>query len=148
MYRHILVATDGSELAQRAVTHALSLAKAVGARVTALTVEASFDVYGVPASQVNRISGAFADYAQHVKTHATKILGGVAEAAKAAGVPCETVHVIDDHVYQAIVEAAKTRGCDLIVMASHGRTGIAAVVLGSVTTKVVTHTDIPVLVCH
>ena len=148
MYRHILIPTDGSELAHKAVTHGLSLAKSVGAKVTALVVEASFNVYDLPASKVNLISSAFAEYAEQAKAHAAKILSGVADAAKAAGVPCETLQMIHDHPYQAIVAAAKDKGCDLIVMASHGRAGIAAVVLGSVTTKVLTHTAIPVLVCH
>src|SRR6266516_7067698 len=148
MYRHILIPTDGSELAHKAVTHGLSLAKSVGAKVTALVVEASFNVYDLPASKVNLMSAAFAEYAEQAKAHAAKILSGVADAAKAAGVPCETLQMIHDHPYQAIVAAAKDKGCDLIVMASHGRAGIAAVVLGSVTTKVLTHTAIPVLVCH
>jgi len=148
MYRHILIPTDGSELAHRAVTHGLALAKSVGAKVTALTVEASFDVYGVPASKVHEMSAAFAEHAEHAKAHAAKILSGVADAAKAAGVSCETLQVVEDHPYEAIVATAKDKGCDLIVMASHGRSGIAAIVLGSVTTKVLTHTSIPVLVCH
>ena len=148
MYRHILIPTDGSELAHRAVVHGLALAKAVGARVTALTVEASFNVYGVPASQVTRMSAAFGEHAEQAKAHGARILQGVADEAKALGVPCETAQMIQDHPYDAIVAAAKERGCDLIVMASHGRGGIAAIVLGSVTTKVLTHTAIPVLVCR
>ena len=75
-------------------------------------------------------------------------MSGVAEAARLAGVACETVQIEEDHPYEAIINAAQQRGCDLIVMASHGRSGIAAIVLGSVTTKVLTHTKIPVLVCH
>jgi nucleotide-binding universal stress UspA family protein len=148
MYRHILLPTDGSELANRAVTHALSLAKAVGAKVTAITVEASFNVYELPSSRMLQVTGAFAEHAEHAKAHAAKVLGTVAEAAKAAGVPCETLQMEHDHPYEAIINAAKERGCDLIVMSSHGRSGIAAVVLGSVTHKVLTHTNIPVLVCH
>jgi nucleotide-binding universal stress UspA family protein len=148
MYRHVLIPTDGSELAHRAVSHGLSLAKAVGAKVTALIVEASFDVYRLPSSRTNLISGAFAEYAEQAKAHAAKVLDGVASEAKAAGVACETVQITHDHPYEAIVATAKEKGCDLIVMASHGRAGIAAVVLGSVTTKVLTHTKIPVLVCH
>ena len=70
----------------------------------------------------------------------------MADAAKISEVPCETVQMIHDHPYEAIVATAKEKGCDLIVMASHGRSGIAAVVLGSVTTKVLTHTSIPTLV--
>ncbi len=94
MYRHILIPTDGSELAHRAVTHGLALAKSVGAKVTALTVEASFDVYGVPASKVHEMSAAFAEHAEHAKAHAAKILSGVADAAKAAGVSCEILQVV------------------------------------------------------
>ena len=147
MYRHILIPTDGSDLAHRAVTHGLSLAKAVGAKVTALVVEA-YNVYDLPASRIDLISSAFAEYAERAKVHAAKILDGVAAEAKAADVACETVQMTHDHPYEAIVATAKEKGCDLIVMASHGRAGIAAVVLGSVTTKVLTHTKIPVLVCH
>src|SRR6266516_8144892 len=148
MYRHILIPTDGSELAHRAVSHGLSLAKSVGAKITVLTVERSFDVYTVPASKVYEMSGAFVEHAARTKARAEKILNGVVEEARLAGITCETVHIEEDHPYEAIIETAEQRGCDLIVMASHGRSGIAAIVLGSVTTKVLTHTKIQVLVCH
>jgi nucleotide-binding universal stress UspA family protein len=148
MYRHILIPTDGSELAHRAVAHGLSLAKLFGAKVTTLTVEGSFNVYAVPTSKDCEISGAFAGHIERAKAHAAKILDGVAEEARAAGVSCEAVQIEQDQPYKAIIETAKQRDCDLIVMASHGRSGIAAIVLGSVTTKVLTHTKIPVLVCH
>ena len=148
MYRHILIPTDGSELAGRAVRHGLALAKAVGAKVTALTVEAPFDVYTVPASRVYEMSDAFAEHAERAKAHAQKVLNGVTEQARTTGVACETVQIEQDHPYEGIIETAERRGCDLIVMASHGRSGIAAIVLGGVTTKVLTHTKIPVLVCH
>jgi nucleotide-binding universal stress UspA family protein len=148
MYRHVLIPTDGSELAGRAVRHGVSLAKSLGAKVTALTVEAPFDVYTVPASRVYAMSGAFAEHAERAKAHAQRILDDVAEQAGTAGVVCDTVQVEEDHPYEAIIATAEQRGCDLIVMASHGRSGIAAIVLGSVTTKVLTHTKIPVLVCH
>ena len=148
MYRHILIPTDGSELARRAVQHGLSLAKAVGAKVTALTVEGSFDVYTVPASRVYEMSGAFAEHAERAKAHAEKILKGVAEAAQLAGVVCETVQIEEDHPYEAIIDAAQQRGCDLIVMASHGRKGISGLIIGSETNKVLTHSKTPVLVCR
>jgi nucleotide-binding universal stress UspA family protein len=148
MYRHILIATDGSALAERAVSHGLSLAKSVGAKVIALTVEAPFNVYDVPESRVRQMSEAFAQHAEQARQHAAGVLDRVAEAAKAAGVPCETVQVEHVHPYQAIITTAKDKGCDVIVMASHGRSGISAVLLGSVTNKVLTHTKIPVLVCH
>ena len=148
MYRHILIPTDGSELAHKAVIQGLSLAKAVGAKVTALTVEASFNIYDIPPSRVGLMSNAFEEYTKHSRAHAATILDGVADEAKAAGVQCKTVQVIQDRPYEAIVATAKAKGCDLIVMASHGRTGITAVALGSVTAKVLTHTTIPVLVYH
>jgi nucleotide-binding universal stress UspA family protein len=148
MYRHILIPTDGSELAGRAGQHGLSLAKSIGAKVTALTVEGSFDVYRVPVSRLYEMSGAFAEHAERAKAHAQRILDGVADEARAAGVVCETIQVEKDQAYQGIIDTAQQRGCDLIVMASHGRSGLAAIVLGSVTTKVLTHTKIPVLVCH
>jgi nucleotide-binding universal stress UspA family protein len=146
MYRHILLPTDGSKLAHRAVTHGLSLAKAVGAKVTALVIEPTFNVYDVPSSKVHQMTSAFAEHAQHAKLHAAQILIGVADAAKGSNVPCGTVQMVHDHPYEAIVATAKEKGCDLIVMASHGRSGIAGIVLGSVTTKVLTHTSIPTLV--
>jgi nucleotide-binding universal stress UspA family protein len=148
MYRHILIPTDGSKLAHNAVVHGLLLAKTVGAKVTVLTVEASFNPSDVPASRGNLMSAAFEEYAKHAREHAESILNAAADDAKGEGVQCETVQVIQDHPYKAIVAAAKDNGCDLIVMASHGRGGIAAIVLGSVTAKVLTHTSIPVLVCH
>ena len=148
MYRHILIPIDGSELAHRAVTHGLSLAKAVGAKVTALTIEASFNVYDVRASKMYQVSGVFAEHAEHAKAHATKILDGVAAEAKAAGVPCETVQMEHDHPFEAIVAAAKERGCDLIVMSSHGRRGLSGVLLGSQANKVVSRSDRSVLICR
>ena len=136
MYQHILIPTDGSELAHKGVVHGLSLAKEVGAKVTVLTVEA-FSVYDASESQV-----------KDAQEHASSILNGIANEAKAAGVKCETLQVIQHDPEMAIVNTAKERGCDLIVMASHGRSGIAAALLGSVTAKVLTRTVIPVLVCH
>ena len=148
MYRNILIATDGSDLAEKAVSHGVSLAKSVGGKVTAVIVETPFNVFSVPESQIRQMPAAFAQHAEHVKQHAGKVLNHVAGAAKAAGVPCDTVQVEDDQPYRAIIKTAEDEGCDLIVMASHGRSGISAVLLGSVTNKVLTHTKIPVLVCH
>ena len=148
MYRHILIPTDGSEFAQRAVPQALALAKKIGAKVTALVVEHSFDVYGVPESKMYSMTKEYAAYTKHIKEHASKILDDVAQAAKDAGVNCTAMQVVHDHPYEAIIKTAEKEGCDLIVMTSHGRSGISGLVLGSVTTKVLTHTKIPVLVCH
>src|SRR5215468_2163381 len=125
MYRHILIPTDGSELAEHAVTNGLLLAKSVGAKVTVIIAEDPFDWVSVSETRASQ---------------------RVADAAKQAGVPCDTMQVENARPYQAIIAAASDRGCDLIVMGSHGRGGLAAVVLGSVTTKVLTHTKTPVLV--
>ena len=148
MYRHILIPTDGSELAEHAVTNGLSLAKSVGAKVSVIVVEAPFNVFGVRESRVRQMSEEFAKHAEQIKKHATSVLNRAAEAARIAGVSCDTIQVEHEQPYQAIIAAAKDKGCDLIVMASHGRSGLSAVLLGSVTNKVLTHTKTPVLVCH
>ena len=148
MYRHVLIATDGSALAEHAVSHGLSLAKSLGAQVTAVIVEAPFNVFDVRESRIRQMSEAYAQHAEHIKQTATMVLNRVADAAKVAGVACETVQLEHDQPYKGIIATAKDKGCDVIVMASHGRSGISAILLGSVTNKVLTHTDIPVLVCH
>ena len=89
-----------------------------------------------------------AKHAEQIKKHAASVLNRAADAAKQAGVSCDTIQVENEQPYQAIIATAADRGCDLIVMASHGRSGLSAVVLGSVTNKVLTHTKTPVLVCH
>jgi nucleotide-binding universal stress UspA family protein len=86
------------------------------------------------------------EYEKYAEAHAEKVLGTVSAAAKLAGVVCEPLHVEHEQVYQAIIEAASARRCDLIVKASHGRLGVSAIVLGSETVKVLTHSKIPVLV--
>ncbi|HKS87129.1 MAG TPA: universal stress protein [Pseudolabrys sp.] len=148
MYRHILIPTDGSALAEHGVTNGLSLAKSVGARVTAIIVEEPFDWLSVSETKGQRAFDELAKHTEQVKKHAASVLNRVADAARQAGVPCDTIQVEDMRPYQAIIATAGDRGCDLIVMASHGRSGLSAIVLGSVTNKVLTHTKTPVLVCH
>jgi len=152
MYRHILIPTDGSKLAEHAVTSGLSLAKSVGAKVTVVIVEDSgLGVSELKAQQSLVEHGAFEElgkYSEQIKKRAASVLNSAANAAKQAGVPCDTVQVEDVQPYRAIVATAADRGCDLIVMASHGRSGLSAVVLGSVTNKVLAHTKTPVLVCR
>ena len=143
MYKNILIPTDGSELAGNAVKHGITFAKEIGATVTVLTVTAPFHVFTLDPQVVEDTRD---QYEKHVQEHAAKMLGAVATAAKAAGVTCETVQVEHEHPYQAIIATAGSKGCDLIAMASHGRRGIAAIVLGSETVKVLTHSKIPVLV--
>lgn len=148
MYKHILIATDGSELAGRAVNNGVTLAKSLGAKASIIVIEPTFNAFNVPESQVQQISDAFAKHAEQIKKHATHVLDRAADTAKAAGVTCNKIQIESDQPYQAIIDAAKNNGCDMIVMASHGRGGVSAVLLGSVTNKVLTHTKIPVLVVH
>ncbi len=142
MYQHVLIPTDGSELAERAVRHGLSLAKFVGAKVTVIIVEERLPAW----MSIARVPEAVAQYAKQIKQHAASAVDRAANVAKQAGVPCDTIQM--DHVqpYEAIIATATDRGCDLIVMASHGRSGLSAVVLGGVTNKVLMHTKVPVLV--
>jgi nucleotide-binding universal stress UspA family protein len=142
MYRHILIPTDGSALAEHAVTNGLELAKFVGAKVTVVIVEEPFadDIYRSETSRLERV-------AEHEK-HAPSVLSKAADAAKQAGVSCDTLQMAHVEPYEAIIATASDRGCDLIVIASHGCGGLSAVVLGSVTNKVLTHTKTPVLVYH
>ena len=143
MYRNILIATDGSKLAADAARQGIALAKSLGSKVTAVIVTEPFYWYdaNVPAEAQPGIVAA-------AKQAAQAILAGLADAAKSAGVPCETVHVEQGPPYQSIIETAHAKKCDLIVMGSHGRSGVTAMVLGSHTLKVLTHSKIPVLVCR
>ena len=147
MYRHILIPTDGSELAEHAVTNGLSLAKCVGAKVTVIIVQEPFDLLRVPETRTAQRQ-ALENLARHDEQAGIQasVLDRVEDAAKQAGVPCDTMQVVHSRPYEAIIAAASDRGCDLIVMGSHGRGGLSAIVLGSVTNKVLTHTKIPVLV--
>jgi nucleotide-binding universal stress UspA family protein len=143
MYTNILIPTDGSELAGKAVQHGIALAQKIGAKVTGLTVLPPFHVF---TTDTQMIEDTPAQYQARMQKHAEKTLGGVTHAAQAAGVACETVQVEHEHPYRAIIDTAASNGCDLIVMASHGRRGVSAIVLGSETVKVLTHSKIPVLV--
>ena len=144
MYRNILIPTDGSELAEKAVIHGLALAKAIGARVTAVTVTEPFPSFAAP----NDTEYARADYQKATDADAAKVLAAVSAAAAEAGVACETLQTEHGQVFRAILDVATAKGCDLVAMASHGRHGVAALVLGSETLKVLTHSTIPVLVCR
>ncbi len=143
MYSNILIPTDGSGLADKAVQHGIALAKAIGARVTVLTVLPPFHVVTTDA---HMLEDTPAQYKARMHEHAEKTLGTVAHAAQAVGVAYELIHVEHEHPYQAIIDTAESKNCDLITMASHGRHGVAAIILGSETVKVLTHSKIPVLV--
>lgn len=143
MYAHILIASDGSDLAQRAVEQGLALAKALNAKVTAVTVT---EPWTAAVSGEWAVAFPVEEYEKATAANAEKILSGVQAAAASLGVICDGVHVKDQYAAEGIVEEAKARGCDLIVMASHGRKGIKRLLLGSETQHVLAHSALPVLV--
>ena len=142
MYRHILIPTDGSECAERAIAHASHIAHREGARVTAVTV--------VPPVRWGAVEGVIltpeADDTEAVNEAAAQVLVPVREAAAAAGLACETLLIERDQPADGILTAAAQTNCDLIVMASHGRRGVSALLLGSETQQVLTGSQVPVLV--
>ncbi|HEY8336753.1 MAG TPA: universal stress protein [Tardiphaga sp.] len=143
MFHHILVPTDGSPLSTVAVEKAIEFAGDAGAKVTVLTAISPFRAFSVDADQV---SDTRAEYERRAYMHAAEILSDAQRKAKARGVSCDVIQLESEAPYDAIIKSADKGGCDLIAMASHGRSGIAAVVLGSETLKVLTHSKIPVLV--
>jgi nucleotide-binding universal stress UspA family protein len=145
MYKKILLPTDGSPLSNAAIEQGVALAKSLGAKVVGMTVSAPFHIFALEPMMV---SDTKETYKKDCEEMAAKYLGAVTSAAGAAGVPCEVAHVNADHPYEGIIVTAKSMGCDLIFMASHGRKGASALVLGSETVKVLTHSKIPVLVCR
>lgn len=147
MYTHVLISTDGSELAQRGVDHGLSLAKKLGSKVTIVVATEPFLIsteagYGIWAKDPVSMKRHEADR----KEFANKILSAAKISAEKMGLEANTVHVPDAQPATAIVDTAQQFGCDLIVMASHGRRGIAKVLLGSQTSEVLVTTTVPVLV--
>jgi len=142
MYRNILVPTDGSDITAKAVQTALTLAKTLGAKLTVISVKEPF-----PYSAISEMQPVppqeFYDAQERIAAARVK---SVVEAAAGAGVACEAATVEAVHPWEAIVDHAKNQGCDLIVMASHGRRGVSALLLGSETQKVLTHCQVPVLV--
>lgn len=143
MYQRILLPTDGSEASRRAIRAGVELARAVGAEVVGLHVTEPFHV-------VTADSGMLEDtpeqYAAVCKAEARRMLDVIGEAAREAGVPCRLEQASSDAPHDAIVETARRLGCDLIVMASHGRKGLRGLLLGSETQKVLVHSAVPVLV--
>lgn len=149
MFKHILVPTDGSPLSMKAIKMAAELAGGMNARITALHVIPPYSPPPVGDALVS-YPGMFSpeEYKKSTEKHAQKMLDKVKEAADAAKVKCDTAMETGEEPWDAIVKAALGRKCDLIVMASHGRRGLAGVLLGSETTKVLTHSKTPVLVCR
>jgi nucleotide-binding universal stress UspA family protein len=145
MYKHLLIATDGSELAQRAVSQGCELAKVIGSKTTIVTVTEPWRVITPPEVAVVY---PVEEYEKAAASNANKILADAASAAAKAGISCETVHIKDEFPAEGIIQAAQARACDLIVMASHGRRGLMELVLGSQAHRVVTTCTISVLICR
>jgi nucleotide-binding universal stress UspA family protein len=142
VFKTILIPTDGTELSAKAIDGAVQLARHLGAKLVGVTV---VEPYSYAALSEYRPE-SFEDYEARMDKVARERLEKLENAAKAANVPVETVIAKSFSPYEAIIETAKQRGCDLIVMASHGRRGLNAVLLGSETQKVLTHSNIPVMV--
>ena len=147
MYAHILIATDGSEVAGRALDHGLRLAETVGAKVTVVTVTEPAAVIGAGyASVAGTMIDPVPQLIEAVEAGARVLLEQASAVAKAAGVAFTTTLVPDSYPAEGIVATAASVGADLIVMGSHGRRGLSRIMLGSQTSNVLTHTKIPVLV--
>jgi nucleotide-binding universal stress UspA family protein len=148
VYQHILISTDGSEVAQKGVEHGLALAKDLGAKVTILTVSERLPVNaGIDGGLGGGFTGvAYDDYAKGAKETAEKVLAAAKEAATRVGVDAEAVFVEMAVPAEAIVETAKARNCNLIAMSSHGRRGLGRLLLGSVAAEVVARSPVPVLI--
>ena len=143
MYKHILVAIDGSELALHAAEDGLALAKALGAKVTAITVTIPWNtiIAGEVATAVPP-----GNYDHHIQANAEMVLKQVTAAAKARGVACAALQTSDAHPWRAILAAATEHDCDLIVVGSHGRSGLSRLLVGSEAIKLLTHSKLPVLI--
>ena len=146
MYKHILIATDGSELATKALEHGIEVAKRNNAPVTVVTVTEPWPVLEMAGQArlgrpdpVRQFEAIAADTASHILDHA-------AECAKKSGVSCDRVHVKDQRPAEAIIATAKEKGCDLIVMASHARRGAARLLLGSQAYEVLSRCTVPALI--
>jgi nucleotide-binding universal stress UspA family protein len=147
MYKHILIPTDGSPPSEAAARDAISLAKQLNAKVTAFYATPVFE------HRVERWKGLDTgptrqEFEEYARKEAENALAGITKLAKDQGVSAEGHWEFTNHPYEGIIKTAKARGCDLIFMASHGRSGVTALVLGSETNKVLTHCQIPVLVCR
>ena len=145
MYKHILIPTDGSKLSDKAIEAGIEFARFVKARVTGFTAVAEYQVPG-EAELMSKHAISLTDYERDAKRHAEIALQPIADRARAAGVDYDAEFTQSDHPHEAIVRAAHTHGCDLIFMASHGRRGLSALVHGSQTQGVLTHSTIPTLV--
>lgn len=143
MFTRILLPTDGSALSERAVLGGIELAKSLGAEVVALSAVPAFHTVSLDPEMLEDTA---VEFQQSAQARAARYLDFVVNAASKANVACSTESIVSDDPWQAIIDAARVRQCDLVVMASHGRRGIKGALLGSETQKVLVHSTIPVLV--
>jgi nucleotide-binding universal stress UspA family protein len=161
MFKHILLPTDGSDLSAAAVHQGILFAKSIRAKVTGLCVmpkhskhlyaaQIPTEVLDQPASRCRELAEAYLAAIEKGAEIASELaqayLEVISKASLEAGVACDVVYERNDSPYEAIIRVAGEKGCDLIMMASHGRSGVKAILIGSETQKVLTHSKIPVLV--
>jgi nucleotide-binding universal stress UspA family protein len=146
MYKNILIATDGSELANKGVGQGLALAEKLGAKVTFLSVIAPLAPEAIRAAIASGIPDPIGGYDQQIDVDMKKRYAALEQEAAQYGITVDVLHEIDQSPAEAIVRVAEMNACDLIVMASHGRRGLRKALLGSQTAEVLVHTNIPVLV--
>ena len=145
MFTNILLPTDGSELSNAAILQGIQFAKSLNAKITGLHVIMPYASLFIGA-RIFDVSET--QYLTEARLQAEDYLAVIERAAHEAGVTCDTVYVNANHAYEAIIQTAQAKECDCIVMASHGRKGVQGLLIGSETTKVLTHTKLPVLVLH
>lgn len=148
MYHHILIATDGSERAHHALVHALTLGKAVGASVTVLTATEPWTATEMASRAALGDRRPIDDYEREAQAFATRIFDAARHKADEIGVACDYVHKPDSRPSEAILRVAQARGCDLIVVSSHGREGLSRMIIGSQAGEVIAGAKAPVLVCR
>ncbi len=146
MYHHLLIPTDGSELSDKAVAAGIDLARSFGARITAFVAIPEYQPPGTTEVLAHKRVISLEEHEQRAKEQAEKVLSAIARRAAEAGVEYDTDYALSDRPYEAIIDAAQKHHCDLICMASHGRSGLAEFLHGSETKGVLTHSTIPTLV--
>lgn len=146
MYNRILIATDGTELANKAVSHGIALAKLDKAPISVVTVTDVWSAFDMAHDYDRGKKDPIGSYEALAAAAAKRVLDKVREAAQSQGVDCTLIHVADKHPAEGIVATAKEVGADLIVLASHGRRSISRLLLGSQANEVVTHSEVPVLI--
>jgi len=146
-YKHIMLPVDGSEPSRKAEKECIAFAKSIGAKVTAIHVVSHFYLHFQPWATPKSLHAKIErEHEEEAKEIAQKMVSALVTRAKKEAVDCDGLVVVGDHPYEEIINNAESRKCDLIMMASHGRRGLDAVLLGSETVKVLTHSKIPVLV--